>query len=80
MIRPDERSIHLLANGYPINFWGMDSMPDQASDLVMSLLFLGALRLAQSPPLKAGVDPDTINTLADEYRVAKLYRNLHKPR
>jgi hypothetical protein len=25
VLPPNERHIHVLANGYPINFWGMDS-------------------------------------------------------
>jgi S-adenosylhomocysteine hydrolase len=68
ILHPDRR-INLLANGYPINFWGMNSMPEKASDLIMSLIFLAAAEVA-SGKYSTGINPDAVNELAEKYKVA----------
>jgi hypothetical protein len=40
--RGGSRDIHVLADGYPLNFHGFQGLPDPHADLVMSLLLLGA--------------------------------------
>jgi S-adenosylhomocysteine hydrolase len=80
ILPPNNREIHLLANGYPINFWGMDSMPEEASDLVMTLLFLAAVELARGNYRTPGINDQAINELADEqhHNLAGTFLNLHR--
>ncbi|MBL9205621.1 MAG: hypothetical protein JNN01_11085 [Opitutaceae bacterium] len=43
--RGGSREIHVLADGYPLNFQGFQGLPDPHADLVMSLVLLGASAL-----------------------------------
>lgn len=78
ILPPNNRQVHLLANGYPINFWGMNSMPEQASDLIMSLLFLAAVELSRGSYPTAGVNADAINEIADKHKVAQKFLEFHR--
>lgn len=40
------KEIVLLADGYPVNFWKTEGMPDQIGDFIMSCLFLAMIELA----------------------------------
>lgn len=73
VLPPNSREINVLANGYPINFWGMNSMPEQASDLIMSLLLLASAEVAQGSYPAAGVNSAAINELAEKHRVAQRF-------
>ncbi len=77
---PDDRRIHLVANGYPINFWGMNSMPEEASDVIMTLILLASAEVAAGKCTKNGIDPDTVNDLAraDRYNIAGKFLEIHK--
>lgn len=78
-LTPDDRQINLLANGYPINFWGMNSMPDQASDLILSLILLSAVEIAKGTYTKNGIDRNAVNEIANEkYNLAEKYLQIHK--
>lgn len=76
ILHPD-RKINLLANGYPINFWGMDSMPEKASDLIMSIILLAAAEVANGK-YSAGINSDAVNELADKYKVAGKFNEIHR--
>lgn len=76
-LRKDEKEIILLANGYPINFWGFDSMPNQASDLVLCLLLLASFAIASGLVKQSGIDEEAVDRLAKEYQVASLYLKHH---
>ena len=82
LLAPDQRCVHVLANGYPINFWGMDSMPEEASDMIMSLILLSAVEVAGETLGHPGINTDLVNTLADDqhYALAKKFINLHQAR
>ena len=43
-----EKIINLLADGYPINFWYSESMPNQVSDLILAYIFLCGLELGSN--------------------------------
>jgi hypothetical protein len=79
VLRPNDRHIRLLANGFPINFWGMNSMPDEAADLIMVLLFLAAVELARRTYRDPGVNERAINELADDdhHAVERKFLELH---
>jgi len=76
-LRKEDREIVLLANGYPVNFWGLNSMPDQASDLVLTLLLISLVSLATGNTENPGIDADYVNKLADTYKVARVYLEHH---
>ena len=40
------REINLLADGYPVTFWGGQGMPHEGSDLVMTVILVAAAELA----------------------------------
>lgn len=79
-IRSTDTYLHLLANGYPVNFWGSESMPDEASDLVMSLILLATNDLCcHHARYASGINASDINDLAEQHRVAKLYMDRYHP-
>jgi len=81
MLAPDGRTVHVLANGYPVNFWGMSSMPNEASDLIMTLILLSAVEVASRKYTAPQVDSNAVNTLADteHYDLAGNFLRIHKP-
>ena len=74
---PNNRVVHLLANGYPINFWGFDSMPDEASDLILSLILLCAAETAMGNYTIPGIHADVVNNIAEKYEIAKKFLEFH---
>ncbi len=75
VLRKRNREVVLLADGYPVNFWGMNSMPDQVSDPIMCLLLLSAVAIATGLISEPGIDSDIVNALASEYEIAELYHD-----
>ena len=80
-IRGTTNTINLIADGYPINFWAEESMPNQVSDLIMTLIFISALEIAlNSSELKNRVNPEIVNELAERYELSKTYLDLYHNR
>jgi S-adenosylhomocysteine hydrolase len=77
-IRDTGKCINLVADGYPVNFWESESMPNEVGDLIMSLMFLSVLEIAAGSRLRPGIDDEIVNVLADRYELSKLYINYHK--
>jgi S-adenosylhomocysteine hydrolase len=75
---PSNRVIHVIANGYPINFWGFESMPNEASDLIMSLIFLCACELGSRSMSAKGIDAEFVNALAGDHKLADKFLEIHK--
>jgi len=75
---PTNRVIHVIANGYPINFWGFESMPNEASDLIMSLIFLCACELGSGSKYAKGIDAGTVNTIAQDQQLAEKFLEIHQ--
>lgn len=77
---PPAKQVILLADGYPINFWGMESMPNQVSDLVLSLLLLaiGAVGAGNAATETGVIDSATVNKIADYFGVARLHNQYYK--
>ena len=73
VLPPDNREIHVLANGYPINFWGLESMPTRASQLILTLIFLSAAEIASGGYATNGIESDAVNGLAEKYKVAEKF-------
>lgn len=78
-IRNTEKFINLIADGYPINFWGSESMPNEVSDLIMSLILISAVKISthwSSLPKK--IDYNIVNELEKQYELSKIYLEYHK--
>ncbi len=74
VIRGTEKSINLIADGYPINFWAKESMPNRVSDVIMSLIYISAIDVAlNSEALDKKVLTDRVNELEKSYGLAELY-------
>ncbi len=76
----DGRTVHLIANGYPVNFWGSESMPEPAADLIMSLILLSLVEVALGNYSKPGLDSDAVNKIADKYKLSEKSLEFHNSR
>jgi S-adenosylhomocysteine hydrolase len=73
--------VNLLADGYPINFWKTESMPNEVSDLIMSLIFIAAVEVVKNKSLHClpmSLDSTITNRLAREYDISGIYLGFHK--
>lgn len=77
-VRNTKRIINLIADGYPINFWKSESVPNEVSDLIMSLIFVSAVDIATNPSLPQTINSDIANVLAEKYEISRLYLEYHK--
>ena len=64
--------ILLLADGFPVNFFSSESVPDKAIDPILTLMFLGAVKLA-----KEDLEPKIHKCPIDENDIASLFREIH---
>jgi len=67
--------IHLIADGFPINFWYSESMPDQVSDLILSLIYVSAIDLVKK---EFGNGLQNINEISEKYEIAKIYEQIYR--
>jgi len=74
---PKDKVIHLLANGYPINFWGFDSMPEEASSFILTLILLSSSEVALDNYRAHGINSHTVNQIAKKYKVAEKFLELY---
>ncbi|HWX18703.1 MAG TPA: NAD(P)-dependent oxidoreductase [Candidatus Binatia bacterium] len=75
----------LLAEGYPINFYGSESLPNDTIDPVMTLLLLCAVELAlgsrKSPPTyKPRFLTSEVNDITDKYNLVRQFLRFDKLR
>ena len=75
---PNSRKINVLANGYPVNFWGAKSMPDEASDLILSLILLSSVAVAINKFPTPGINSTAVNELSKEYKISKTFLEIHR--
>ena len=76
-IRNTEKYVNLIADGYPINFWKTESMPNEVSDLIMSLIFISTVEIATNTSLPSGINYEITNELAKRYELDKMYLEYH---
>jgi len=73
-IRGTNKIINLLADGFPINFWASNSMPNEVSDLIMSLIFVSLLYLVENhQELDNKIESEIVNKLANKYEIPQIY-------
>ena len=73
---PGGKTLNLIAEGYPINFYGAESVPNQSIDPIMSLLFLCAAKLA-SCELRPGRYTGLVDDLVKSSHLAELFMEIH---
>jgi len=78
ILPPTDRHIYVLANGYPINFWGFESMPEEASDLILSLILLSSAEVALGSYPTPEINSDAVNQIAKKYKVTDKFLEFHK--
>ena len=83
-----QRTVNVLADGFPVNFWGTPSMPNQYGDLIMSHILLAtaalawrnhALRRGQPRPYRSGYLRSAIDELVTEFDLVGEYNRLYHP-
>lgn len=82
------KEINLLADGYPVTFWGFPGMPHQGGDLIMSVILVAAAALAARNGPPAG-DPGSryapricrqaVDDLGREFDLQAQYLRLYFP-
>jgi len=77
-IRNTENCVNLVADGYPINFWHFESMPNEVSDLIMTLILVSAAAVAVGRELRSGIDYETVDRLSEQWELAKIYLQYYK--
>jgi len=76
-IRNTGREVNLIADGYPINFWATESISNEVSDLIMSLMFVCTVDVATNRSLPSGINQDIVNELAERYELTRIYLEYH---
>jgi len=72
LIRGKNDWVKLIADGYPINFWFSESMPNQVSDVILSLIFLSAIELiGNKDEFVTGIN--SVNNISEKYKVPEKY-------
>jgi len=67
----------LIADGYPVNFWSSESMPDLVSSLILSLIFVSTIELIQEhESLSPGINVEAVDNCAEKYNLAEIYEDL----
>jgi S-adenosylhomocysteine hydrolase len=70
------KMITLLAEGYPINFYGSESVPNDTIDPVLTLLLLCAVELATNGRARNGVQTDIVKTVTEERDLVRRFLEL----
>jgi len=80
-LEPDAREVILLADGLPVNFTGFFGMKDQAADLIMSLIFMAATRLAAGDfKDRKGIVPGAVDAMEKRFGIGSTYNRLYPER
>ena len=74
-VRGQNKVIHLIADGFPVNFWYSESMPNQVSDLILSLIYVSAIGLTKK---EFGNGLQNIDKISEKYEIAKIYEQYYR--
>ncbi|HOO53815.1 MAG TPA: hypothetical protein PLY21_17825 [Spirochaetota bacterium] len=79
IIRGTDKAINLIADGYPINFWSEESMPNNVSDLIMSLIYLSVIHISLDySSLEIYVHTEKVNEISNFHELSKIYLEQHE--
>jgi S-adenosylhomocysteine hydrolase len=78
--RLDSRHILLLADGYPVNFYYSESVPNESFDPILTILFRSVLELAIKPKIPPGIRLKIVNDLVLKEKIVeetlRFYRGI----
>jgi adenosylhomocysteinase len=78
--RVDSRVVLLLADGYPINFYSSESIPNESFDPILTILFFSALKLMTGPKISPGIKTKVVDNIVKEEEIEKevlrIYRGI----
>ena len=66
-------TVTVLAEGYPINFYGSASLPNDTIDPIMTLLLLCGLEIVEKPRMKNGFHVGLVNTLVKDRKLIEHF-------
>jgi hypothetical protein len=63
-----KKSLTVLADGYPINFYASESLPNDTIDPIMTLLLLCAVEISKGgiPP---GIERNLVNRITEQHKL-----------
>jgi S-adenosylhomocysteine hydrolase len=67
------KDLTLLAEGYPINFYGSESLPNASIDPVMTLLLLCAVELAEGRIADTKIDEMVVNGIVEKRELIEQF-------
>jgi S-adenosylhomocysteine hydrolase len=83
------REINLLADGYPVTFWGAPGMPHEGGDLIMTVILVAAAELAARNGPHSGsagcraypneICRDAVDSLGADYELSHQHLKLYRP-
>lgn len=74
----DDNRVLVLGDGFPITFVGVEGIPNQVIDLVLTELYLNIIDLACGEmPVQKGIDADSVNALSKKRKVIERWREIH---
>jgi S-adenosylhomocysteine hydrolase len=81
-VLPDGRELFLIHDGRPINFMSLGSgMSDREADLVLALIYAGALELAAGAYAgQTGILANAVDGLDKKYRIGETFVRFRRPR
>lgn len=72
--RNQKWQLHLVADGYPVNFFHAESMPNEQSDLVMASMLLGAVELVRrQDKLAETTNKEETNEILNQHDILREY-------
>lgn len=73
------RKLLLVADGYPINFYNAESMPNEQSDLVLASMLLGAVEIIRRrSSFEIGLNRDLSNEILNRHEILRRYFELRR--
>lgn len=77
LMRPS-RVLYLLADGYPINFYSAESVPNETIDPILTLLYLCVLHLIQNNrELSKDILEDEVDKIVEKEELIETFMKLH---
>ena len=77
ILREKDTEIRLIADGYPVNFWYSESMPNQVSDLILSILLLSVFDLVVNREMYSS-GFYKVDEIVKKYGVGDFYEQFYK--
>ncbi|HXW16303.1 MAG TPA: hypothetical protein VEN79_17475, partial [Terriglobia bacterium] len=82
------KTVNVLADGYPVTFWGFGGMPHKGGDLIMTVILLAAAELAshnrpdsysEEEPYRNSIRRTEVDEIANTHSVLEEYLREYHP-